>query len=292
MAKVGEISLTPEQKELYYKALRVEEVYSETVVDRKNIIWRNRNLIEVEDRSIIDQCAELWNGLSQAEQDAWVTAASYCNLTGWKLFFQDTSYRILNNLSGLATPNNLHQYKVIKVVKPSDAHPLDFTQYHHSPYYLKTRIVGSKDAYKWVYVDETCAPPIVVEFNYYTDIIQRQDYHIFHLTGLFRGLKNGVDTAIFIHIDLEKQHPWGLFSHSFAPDLDTIYYYYISFYMYQVYGTLMIDNVNFFHDGENWALDPSCDNIKAVNYVHNDWQEPSWQLSWGDIATYFDSFYL
>ena len=291
MTKVVDFDPSVEAKEAMLRSLRVEMRPDDAVINKKDIIWRKRNLIEITDLSMLNQCAALWHSLSSGERANWDTAAAYCALTGWELFLQDTSYRLLNNLLGIAAPNIHHQYKVMECVLNCTDEYFSIYQKHYSNYKLRELIPGQKKAYAWNEINEQVVGSLIVEFNYFSDLeeldIDYEFYAIIHCIGT----KDGSLAQDFIFIDLDLKTAWKSFFQLFIPDLDTITFYQIIFSAYHVSGVVMFDNFNFEHDSQNWAFDFNCDSIRSDRYIFNNKYWPAWIVDYAYTYISFDSVY-
>jgi len=292
MAKADNFDPTTVQREQMLKSVRVEELYTGTKINKKDITYRKRNLRVLAAQSQFDPCASLWAGLSEAAKTRWDNAGAVCGLTGWELFFQDTTYRLLNNLPGLASPSVLHQYKVLKWIIDDQVQAHSINQVHWRNRYNRNRIPGSKKAYIWEVVEEFFAPPLTIEFNYHADLEAKDAGSYFKACVFGNGYVGGVPTYFGACYDLDLVTGWKQFSQAYSPAVDTIYYYYLALYANRLEGIACFDNFNFEHDAQNWAFDPFCDNVKDKyakdGYGYRKAFEPS---TYQDISK-FDSAYL
>lgn len=292
MAIVTGLNIPPDLKDSFLKAIDVKDRRTKISIEKKDIVWRKRNLKNFIADTPLDPVAVLWNNLSDADKAAWDTAASHCGMTGYRLFVQDTTYRIQNNLSGVATPNNNHQYKVMK---PSATASTSFyaAQRHGASYKLKQYRSGSKLAYDWVDISEVFAPPLKLEFDYYADLVKVYDWSTWTLRIHFTGTKDGDFAEEYIDIDLLLDtNGWVRFSQELNPDLDEISYYFVRFYGYYVTGTSYFDNFNMEHGGQNWAINPNCDNLDQVYYIRYDRVYYPWEVVLLDERFIADSIYI
>jgi len=81
-------------------------------VTKKRTLFRREDIKNLPTYSLLTQCADAWFLLTSGEKAAWETAALACDLSGYNLFIQDKTYRLMNEIAGNATPNNYHQYLV------------------------------------------------------------------------------------------------------------------------------------------------------------------------------------
>lgn len=90
-------------------------------VTKKRTLFRRGDKSTLPTYSYLTQCADVWNLFSQGEKDAWDAAGLICGLTGYNLFIQDETWRLINEIAGEATPNIYHQYLVGKLSIPLGA---------------------------------------------------------------------------------------------------------------------------------------------------------------------------
>src|SRR3989304_4989441 len=81
-------------------------------VTRKRLKYTRNEIKTLPSLSNLSESADAWNLLTEEIKADWSDAGNECGLSAYNLFFQDKIYRIINNISGNATPNLLHQYKV------------------------------------------------------------------------------------------------------------------------------------------------------------------------------------
>jgi len=112
MSIVDNFHITPEQEELFYKSCVLKSAWFGNRVEKKDIVFRERNYAELVAQSVIPNIAQAWNELTDAERQKWESAAVYSDQSGWDLFSQDTAYRMAHGIPGLGEPNIFHQYKI------------------------------------------------------------------------------------------------------------------------------------------------------------------------------------
>jgi len=81
-------------------------------VTRKRLKYTRNEIKTLPSLSNLSESADAWNLLTEEIKADWLDAGNECGLSAYNLFSQDKIYRIINNISGNATPNLLHQYKV------------------------------------------------------------------------------------------------------------------------------------------------------------------------------------
>jgi len=292
MAKAVDFDTTQEIEDLMEKALKIKRKDYDPSFDRKNIIWRKRNLKVFTEKSWLTEISVLWATLTTIQKTAWETAGAVCNLTGYQLFTQDTSYRLENSLSGVATPNNIYQYKVIHVYNANANWYLSFSQCHRESYDLFIKNPNQKNAYTPTPITENFVPPLKVEFYYKADLTPNPAGNTFHVTVCLVGMKDGVRVTDYQNVELNPSTDWIKFSQDFNLDVDYIYYYYVTIYMFKYTGEAFFDNFNIEHDSQNFAINPSCDDIFRLAYIHLGFKYYAWEQSGGGGDSYFRNDYL
>jgi hypothetical protein len=89
-------------------------------VTKKRTLFRRGEKAILPAFSFLGQCADAWNLLDQATKDSWETAALVSGLSGYNLFIQDKTWRLMFDISGNAGPNIYHQYLIGRVFVPPD----------------------------------------------------------------------------------------------------------------------------------------------------------------------------
>lgn len=292
MAKVVDLNIDPALEDQMLKSIKIKRRYYDPSIDKKTIVWRKRNLKAFAAQSDFNPVAIFWENLSQTQKDLWSAAAAHCGLTGYQLYTQDKGYRIQNNISGNVIPDVHHQFMILDFLTEETAEEFYFGQDHYSPYYVLTKNVGQKNAYTPVYTEEEFAPPLLLEFDYKSDIIDVLEGEAYFYYDLwFSGIKDGSPAGDAFINDLPKQQDWTRFSEEFEPDLDLVTDYGFTIIGEGVRGQVQIDNVNFEHDGQNFAFDKNCNDVNAaIVYDVFGW-EPAWWFDPYDVA-HAGSIYL
>jgi hypothetical protein len=123
MANLDNFHILPEQRELFEKSVVVRDGFFGTKADKKNIVYRKRNFVNLIAQSNFPDVAERWNALPQSVKDRWAQAGEWSFQSGWDLFAQDTNYRVANGILGVGEANIFHQFKVghIHIESPATA---------------------------------------------------------------------------------------------------------------------------------------------------------------------------
>lgn len=292
MTRVQNLNIDPDVYDLMIKGVKIRNEYGDPRIDKKNIVWRKRNFKELDQQSVLDPVARLWNDLSYFRKQKWANSGAVCNLTGYRLFVQDTGFRVENNISGIANPRLDYQFKVLEFDSGDDCIEFHIYQDHPSNYTIKQRIEGKKNAYKEVDIEEIVSSSLLVEFWYYANLEQFDTDEVFEIIIWFYGFKNGSpDFDVFV-VSLNPQTGWIQFSQEFTPDLDSIDYYYIEIWALNYTGIFRMDNLNLFHDSQNWAFDSRFDKMDLKHWDYGFGFYYPYVLDWGGTYNYFGMVYL
>jgi hypothetical protein len=112
MARVFGISLPAGTELIYNKTLKLYDIAIACNVGKNRYFLSRRLKANLKKFSKLSGVAEAWGLLTQAEKDAWYSAASAVNVNGYNLYTQDKVYRIMNGLETEITPSTFHQYQV------------------------------------------------------------------------------------------------------------------------------------------------------------------------------------
>jgi len=282
-------TLTTDQAsiDLLEKSIKIRDRYATPRLDRKDVVWRKRNYKELAAFSQMDPAALLWDVQSDATRAAWAAAAVVCNMTGYQLFLQDTSFRLLNGFQGLAIPSLFHQYKVLRYDLGAIPEYFQIYQYHPSTYKLIIPITGKKNATQIVDIVETVTSPLHVEFDYQSVLDGVGGAPYFRLWVQVQGIKSSVPKISNFELFLEKGTSWTHASLNCVLDFDTINVYFVTLDGGDYSGFFDLDNIIIEHSGQNWAYDPRCEDVKAYKrYSAGAWR-PYW-TSTGDAG--YDGF--
>ena len=280
------VDYNPEEslEELFLKSIKVKRKLYDASMDRKNIVWRKRNYEVLTEQSELSAISLLWNNLTTTKKARWESAGVVCGLTGYQLFVQDTSYRLENNLPGLIYPSLYHQYKIARVIFDNNDDYGLLRQYHPNYYYLWVDNVGQKNARTPVRIDEDATSPITISFYYYAEVEEYPGASVFGVQVQGWASKDDVDFPFDETVNLEQKTGWCFFTYDFVIDCDFVYSYVVDLRFDYVKGVLKFDNFSVEHDGENYAIDPNCDNINEVLQYTNLNNLENWTL----IMTYQD----
>jgi len=313
MVQTSYIDLTPEEEDLFFKTLKSSDRFQYPRITRKLTLFSVKRKKGLSQRSFLPQIAELWNGFSEAEKQAWNAAAVDQVKNGYNLFVQDQSIRIKNDIAGVATPSLLHQSWVGYLNIEAPATEIKIAQYHPRAYWISRKVTGKKGMYEPVLVTEDFAFPFRIQLSYKANLVSQGAGSFAKFYALIRRSFQGVDyyTGCEIPLDFdtsgEGADGWkkgnasvslfgvsGFGDFNFGSESAFLTYYVgytLYFHLYNLRGTLFFDNIVAEHSSQNWARDPFCKNInegftKAFFQVPKNWVA----VELPDGAT-FESFY-
>lgn len=291
MAKTGYLDLDTSQEEAYFGVLTSGDRFINASVQRKITPLSYRRRKGVSQKSLLPTCSTAWATLSEAQKLAWKTAAGYCNMTNWRLFVRDYVYRVVNEIAGIATPNNYHQALVGQLQIDAPADELKIIQPHPSQYYISKKISGTKNMYAPVVVNEHFTLPFQIGLSYKSNLVKTQADGYAKFYAIVRRLYQGNNLDQVLEIDLDLIADWKTVTATLSYILGQYTSYNLYFHLYHLTGTLLVDNIKAIHNSANWARDPSCQDI------HQDFTRAFYQVPahWSAITipdgSFFESVY-
>ncbi len=172
MAKTTYIDILPGLEEAFFAGVKSSDRFLFSRLVKKTTLLSVKKKKGITLRSLLPQIAVAWETLSEAEKTAWTNAAAESNLNGWRLFVQDTSLRIKNEMSGLATPSLFHQSLVGNLHIEAPADELKIIQIHPHFYWISRKVVGKKGMYEPVLVTEDLALDFKISLNYKSNLTE------------------------------------------------------------------------------------------------------------------------
>jgi len=291
MARSGYIILTTQEEEAYFNVLRSADRFIVPRVTKNiSIISRKRKKVLTQ-KSLLPTVAALWSAMSDTERSAWSAAGAYTGLSGWKLFVKDQSYRIKNDISGVAIPSNFHQALVgqLHIEAPSDE--IKIVQPHPYSYYVMNKVVGSKSMYSPVLVEEKLVLPLQIGLSYKADLVSTGSGSFAKFYAVIRRLYQGNNINTLLEIDLDFQTDWKTATSTLSYLLGQYTSYQLYFHLYKVRGDLYIDNIKAIHSSQNWARDKDCNDINQV-FTKAFYQIPKhWAALVLPVGSWYESVY-
>jgi len=218
----------------------------------------------------------LWAGLGPSGQDNWTEAGAVMNMTGRRLFVQDTAERIRLELSGVDDPSLLHQSFVGWLHVESPASNMTLEQSHPEQYWVQHKIKGTKSMYEAILVTEDFALPLEIKINYkaYLEEVGGSGYA--HFYAQVRSSYQGLDIFTTCLVDMDLMADWEQKTMTLSSVRGTPISYSLFLKLFNVRGDLFIDDLVAFHSGQNWVRDPACKDIhvsftRAFTQVPKHW---------------------
>lgn len=292
MATVGGLEVPPELLKLWNDFLRPVSRQKYGSIAKKGHLLTPKAKLAVSQRSLLPQVAALWQGLTAAEQFAWQHAAQQNAQTGWRLFVQDTSYRLKYGLPGLSVPNYYHQFKVGHVDINAPAAGVKLVQYHPASYYKRRKVRGTKSQYEEVEVKEKLTLPLVFGMSYRTNLTAVSENATISIYAKILSSYQGRTIENETRISLPLSSDWARQTATITEVLGTVRSYNIFIDVSGCRGWFEFDNVVCYHSGSNYARDYRCGDINNTLTTTNYQIEKSWEeLLLPDGAAY-DSIYI
>lgn len=309
MAKTGYLDLDSAQEQAYFNSLNSGDRFINACVQRKTVLFSYRRKKGVSRKSLLPACSSAWSLLSSVEKDAWTLAGSYCNLNGWRLFVRDYCYRVINGLIGVSVPNIYYQDIVGRLQIDSPANELKIFQPHPYRYYISKKVSGKKGMYEPFAVVERLSLPLKIGLSYKADLLPavgysalcgvcecgynecgdvQDDNHPFcKFYAVVRRLYQGVNIDTNLEIYLDFTSDFKIVSNTLSNILGQFTGYSLYFHLNNLTGSLFVDNIISEHGSQNWARDPSC------NDIHRDFTRAFYQVPahWSAVTIPSGSFF-
>jgi len=276
MAKVSYISITPGLETQYFTGIRSVDRFTYSRVGRKNTLLSVRSKKGISQRSLLPELSALWNALTAAERLAWNNAGAECNLTGWRLFVQDTAARRVNDLPGVATPSLFHQAWVGTIHIEAPATQAKIVQIHPHFYYTLRKVTGKKSMYAPILISEDLALPLTIGLNYKSDLISQGAGSFAKMYARVWYSYQGVNRYQNLEIPLDLSAGWKTAEATLSALVSIIIRYDLYIHLYNLRGDLYFDNIRAEHSGINYARDQFCNDInqgftKAFYQIPRHW---------------------
>jgi hypothetical protein len=264
MAKTSLITIPPGLDTKYFAALQSGDRFVYPHIKVKRLFTSRSRLKGLSQKSYMVSLAPVWAGFSDAEKLAWNDAALESSMTGWKLFVQDTALRRANGFSGYSTPNTLYQSHVGKIGIESPAIGLTILQLHPQTYYVNRKVTGTRSQYNPVLITEDLTLPVSIGISYKSDLTsagaepRARFFVIIYSNYQGRTIENVCECTFAL------SHDWARVTASISSVQGQFRGYTAFIEINDARGTLLFDNVDIVHGGQNWARDPFCNSIQTT----------------------------
>jgi hypothetical protein len=258
MAKTSYVLIPPGSEESFYSGLNPNDRFVWPRFTRKLKIYSYEKKKGMTQKSLLPQISSLWAGLSDFEKLSWTNAGAQMSLNGWRLFVQDTSYRIKNSIPGVATPDLLHQSWVGYCLIEAPSTSLKIAQFHPQTYWVQRKVRGTKSQYEPVIVREDFYLPLQIKINYKSNLtaVGANPQAKFYASVL--GLYQGRRIENILKLDFNLISDWSSLEKTLNSVLGLAIGYTLFIELNDVQGELWFDNVQAIHGGQNWVRDPFC----------------------------------
>lgn len=291
MPKVAYIEIPPDQSGAY--AANFVPLYK---TKNSSIRWMGGissapKLVKVSQRSLLPQIAELWAGLTSAEKLAWSSAGAQIGMNGWRQFVQDTAYRIQHSIAGLATPSDLHSYKVGEILLTAPATGFSIVQLHPIVHYVMKLVHGTKSQREPVAIQEVLTLPFEFDLSYRSNLtVAGSDPYARAYADVIYSYQ-GRDLHAQIVFEIPLVSDWARQTGILASTIGVVRWYSLFIELHDCQGTLQFDNLVAKHGGTNFGRDSHCNNIDAGFSNYNYQLAPSWEVVAPVTGASFGSVY-
>jgi len=292
MAKTSYIDLLPAEEILFYRNLNPQSRFIHARLAKKNLLLSRKRIAGLTQRSLLPQVAEAWGLLSGPEKLDWGNAAAGQVKNGYNLFVQDKIIRIKNEMAGNATPSLLHQSWIGALTIEAPAAEIKIIQLHPRAYWTNHAVYGKKGMYEPVEVTEDFSLPLKISLNYRAELESSGPGSFAKFYAIVWSSYQGSDIDNELKIDLDLIDDWKNAEATLTNVAGYVVGYSLFFHLYNVIGTLYIDNVKAEHSGQNWVRDTFCKDIQQ-GFTKAFYQIPKhWVAVTLPSGSDFESYYI
>ncbi len=291
MAKTSYVDLAPELSDQYFTGLQPGDRFTFSRIGRKNTLISRKAKKGISQRSLLSEISAAWFGDALGDQSAWNDAATYSNMTGWRLFIQDYCARRVNDLPDLATPSNYHQSWVGNIHIEAPASECKLIQAHPRNYYIMRRVTGTKSMYNPVLVTENFSLPLELSLSYSSnlEVVGPNPFAKFYAEIWYTY--QGLNLSYLLEIPLDFVTDWTVGSNEISYLQSYVVGYNLFIHLNDLRGDLYFDNIHVFHSGQNWCRDPFCKDINQ-GFTRNYYQvSKHWAAVIAPEGVLFESVY-
>lgn len=264
MAKTSFISIPAGFEAIYNQNIQSGDRFLYPHVKVKRLFTSRSRKKGLTQKSLLVQLAPVWASFSEEIKQAWTSAGAECDLTGFKLFVQDTSKRIANNISGYATPSELYQSMVGKIKIEAPAIGLKILQIHPQSYYISRKVSGTRSQYEPRLIQENLTLPLNIAISYKSDLVALDLNSIARFYVIVYSSYQGRTIENVCQIPFQLSHGWERLTNTINNVIGVFRGYTAFIELSNVRGTLLFDNVEITHTSQNWARDPFCNSIQTT----------------------------
>ncbi len=291
MAKTSFLTIPPELEEAYFSGLQSGDRFILPRIRVKNGILSRAKIKGLTARSYLPAISALWQGFSPAEKAAWKAVDPGSQPHGWRMFVADQTKRIKFGISGVATPNILHQDMVGKILIEAPATEIKLTQPHPETYYVNQKVAGKKSEFEPVSVTEPFSLPLSLSINYKSDLTSSGGDPYARIYARIRHIYQGINRVTDLNLEFSLSSAWATLSDSVSSVIGDVIFYDLFIHLHDVRGTLLLDDLIVTHDGSEWARDFKFKNMDQ-DFTRAFFQVPKhWSPEIISDGADFDSIY-
>lgn len=264
MAKTSVLTIPPGLDTTYFKSLQSGDRFIIPHIKVKRVFTSRSRKKGLTQKSLMVSLAPVWAGFTDEVRTAWNTAGLECDMSGWKLFIQDTSVRMANDIAGYADPNTLYQSKVGKIEIEAPAIGLTLLQLHPESYYINRKVTGTRSEYSPVLVRESLSLPVNIAISYKSNLTSAGSDPLAKFYIIIYSNYQGRTIENLCEIPFALVHDWERLTASISGVIGQFRGYTAFIKIQDCRGTLLFDNVDIIHGGMNWARDPFCNSIQTT----------------------------
>jgi len=264
MAKTSHIQVPVESEDKYYQSVQsMDRFIIPRIRTKTALLSRNKKLL-IANRSLLPQCSALWNNFTDEQKQAWKDVDNHSQQHGYRTFLADQVQRIKLDLAGVATPNQYHQNMAGQLLVTAPADEIKIAQLHPSSYWVYQRVVGKDNMFEPVEVTESFVLPLKITISYKSDLTSTGEGSFVRFYASVRHLYQGQNLNHDLIINIPLQSHWFKEETTISELIGKAISYNLYIHLYNVTGTLLIDNVKAEHSGSNWTIDSFCNKIEQT----------------------------
>jgi hypothetical protein len=211
--------------------------------------------------SLFKTFSPFWRALDTSTKNIWKSAGAFNGLSGWQLFVSDNAARLNASLELGVPVSQLWQVATGNIVIDSPANKILLSQVHNKDSVVARKVRGASWKFELVALREDFGLPLEIQIRYTSNLTPVGGEQRARFFARVWSSYQGRDIYRDLILNFEEVQDWTLI---FAT-LPTTYGYIIGYTLYiDIFGytgTLKYDNVRAIHSGQNWARDPSCNEI-------------------------------
>ena len=286
MARVT-LKTLPEGLEDYYnKVLEPSDRYTYPSVRVKRLFTSRASRKGVTQKSLMVELSPDWDSFSDEVKSQWGEAGKVCNMTGWRLFIQDTARRWANDIPGFAEPSKLYQSSIGRMEVSGEATGLIIEQLHPQTFYTLRKVSGTRSQYEPRLITENLSLPVKIGISYFSDLTpieaevggfgacpfgsylfggggESETSARFYITiySSYQGLT--IENNCVVVFEL-KSGEWKRKENQIVEVKGVPRSYSAFIEIKNARGKLLFDNIEIFHSGSNFCRDPFCNSIQTT----------------------------